>query len=149
MHTNKEDRIEAKHRVVQFTVKTFFYMAIWQRWLRFYPGFVFYGLWFSFLLSWGFFLFSQVFALKIKNTIPPNFLLATSSLPSISEMTESRGAALGKKKEIKTKKKESNSVVLNAVCLQVLFHTSGMNPATLSLARSLSPGQLSWSEFQA
>lgn len=53
---------------------------------------------------------------------------------------------------LKKKKKrwKTNSSVLNAVCLeQLLFHTSGMNPATLSLAQRLGLGQLSWSESLA
>lgn len=41
LHTNKEDGIEAEHRVAQFTLKTF---SIWNRRLRLFPGFVLYGL---------------------------------------------------------------------------------------------------------
>lgn len=45
---------------------------------------------------------------------------------------------------------KTNSGVLGAVCLQqLLFHTSGRDPAALSLAERLGLGQLSWSWFLA
>ncbi len=43
MHTNKEARMEAKHRVVQFKLKSFS-IWLWSHRLRFFPAFVFYSI---------------------------------------------------------------------------------------------------------
>lgn len=43
LHTNKGARMEAKHRVVQFTLKSSS-IWLWSRWLGFFSGFVFYSL---------------------------------------------------------------------------------------------------------
>ena len=87
-----------------------------------------------------------------KNKIPHNFqttILETFFPPAHHSRQENLKLgylALTQKK----KKRKTNSSVLNAVCLQqLLFHTSGINPDTLSLAKRLGLGQLSWSETRA